>query len=137
MNIKDLYLSERAVNLLMRNKIDTTNKLLNTQDKDIRSIRGIGSATFKEIVNFKNQLVSFQDESFGWVDINNGLPAVGENIILTILNHEADSRELVYPACYMKDPYNAGYGFFVNGKKLHPIDAEVLAWMKFPDIYWD
>lgn len=56
--IKDLSLSNRAKNLLQRNKIFTVKKLLLLTDNELASFKGMGRSTYLEITEFLSRMSS-------------------------------------------------------------------------------
>lgn len=73
-----------------------------------------------------------------WKSIKeDGLPKVGDCLIVTIFDHCRNRRELRYPVYYLQHTYYDGYGFYFGDTSnlLMPEYSEVLAWQNIPDIY--
>ena len=75
---------------------------------------------------------------YEWKSIKeDGLPPIGNTLILTVFDHCRGRKELRYPVYYLQNPYGYGYGFYLSGcEPLLPDISEVLAWMPMPSV-WD
>lgn len=70
-----------------------------------------------------------------WNNMKDGLPPVGEALIVTIYDSIRNRRELRYPVTYRKCFYSDDYAFFQYGHDdgiLLPEFSQVLAWAVIP-----
>ncbi len=72
-----------------------------------------------------------------WIPISEGLPPVGNCIIVTVKDHYRKQLELRYPVWYMEKNYERGFAFYFGeiGNMLMPGISEVIAWMPMPTPY--
>lgn len=70
-----------------------------------------------------------------WVSIKEGLPPLGTNVIVTVIEHYRRGIELRYPVYYMEHLYREGFGFYFGDSQLLPDVSEVVAWMPMPKPY--
>ena len=149
--IDELDLTLRPLNILKRGGVKTIQQLCNITESELMKFKGMGKHSMEEIQNALNEYNLYlrgieqlnTNESFSfWTSIKDGLPPVGEPLIVTIKdNLQSGRKELRYPVYYEKDSMKSGYHWSWRygdfSYELLPEVSEVIAWAKLPQIYDD
>lgn len=134
-DIRDLGLSCRAYNCLMRAGINTLEKLREISEEDLMNVRNLGRHSLEEVLKVRNNYP--EKNTFKWIPIGEKHPPLGTCIMCTVKEHYRNQLELRYPVYYLQKVYEDGYAFYFGDttNPLLPDVSEVIAWMPMPKPY--